>query len=428
VDPNVLQQMIDAGLVDDRAGVLAQQMKRAQGLMAAPGAQGMNVGGTYVAASPLEHLASAMSRIIGGQRAKGIEQQMGDLIGQKGAGRMAYANAGEAPAPMAPQGQVPPLLARPPEAPPAWSSPSFEPQSPATPVPALGARRLSLGEGAALSGDPAIMAAGKARAGAEAQAQEAGFKERELGLTGRGLDLRATAQADENKYRQGVLGETGRHNRREEEIAAERTRVAAEGARIEAEAKAKGMSAKAASDLREEFLKNQTVKNTQLVAETFRKIQGTSETGPGDMSLIFAYMKMLDPGSTVREGEYATAQQAGSVPQNIIAAYNRAIGGEKLAPDVRKQFRDEAKRVVGAQLSRYEDTAKPYRRLAELQGINPEDVVIDMGLGGMLGEPAAVAAGAAPAAAPRKVATIEEAMALPPGTRFIDPNGTERVR
>ena len=31
-------------------------------------------------------------------------------------------------------------------------------------------------------------------------------------------------------------------------------------------------------------------------------------------------------------------------------------------------------------------------------------------------------------AAPRRVTTVQEAMALPPGTRFIDPNGVERIR
>ena len=37
-------------------------------------------------------------------------------------------------------------------------------------------------------------------------------------------------------------------------------------------------------------------------------------------------------------------------------------------------------------------------------------------------------AGAAPRGSPVRVQTIEEARALPPGTRFIDPNGVERVR
>jgi hypothetical protein len=412
-DP-LLEQMINAGLAPDRAEVLAQQMKRAQGLMAAPGAQGMNVGGTYVAASPIEHLASAMSRIMGGRQANRIEQQMGDLIGQKGAGRMAWASAAEAPPPAMPS-QVPPMLARPPEAPPAWSAPSFEPQSPAAPpVPALGARRLSLGEGAALSGDPAIMAAGKARAGAEAQAQEAGFKERELGLTGRGLDLRATAQADENKYRQGVLGETARHNKAGEEIDSSKVRLLGDQHRTEADAKAAGARAKAAEDLRNDFLKNPTVKNTQTVSEAYRKIQSASETGAGDMSLIFGYMKLLDPNSTVREGEYATAQNAGSLPQNIIAAYNKIREGEKLHPEVRKQFHDEAARVFKAQVSQYEPLANEYRRLATQAGIDPGDVVLDLGFGGT---------GGGTGGGPVRVQSKAERDALPAGTQYVGPDG-----
>ena len=129
-------------------------------------------------------------------------------------------------------------------------------------------------------------------------------------------------------------------------------------------------------NLREEFQKLQPFKDFNQISAAYKKIQTTSETGAGDMSLIFGYMKLLDPNSTVREGEYATAQNAGSVPQNLIAAYNKAISGEKLAPDVRKQFRDESTKVYNAQKSEYDRFAAYYVRLAKQRGLNPADVVL----------------------------------------------------
>jgi len=131
------------------------------------------------------------------------------------------------------------------------------------------------------------------------------------------------------------------------------------------------------NNLRQEFQGLQPVKDAQTIATAYNKIMSTSETGAGDMSLIFGYMKLLDPNSTVREGEYATAQNAGSLPQNVIAFYNRTLSGEKLAPELRAQFKNEAGKVYGAQMQRYDALANQYRRLAQQSGINPGDVVLD---------------------------------------------------
>jgi hypothetical protein len=158
----------------------------------------------------------------------------------------------------------------------------------------------------------------------------------------------------------------------------------------------KAMSDRAA-ELRREIIGQQTYKDAQTVAAAYEKIKRTSETGAGDMALIFNYMKLLDPGSTVREGEYATAQNSGSVPQNVAQWWNRALKGEKLPPEVRRNFRDEASRAMSVHAERFATSFAPYRRLAEKYGIDPEDVVLDVGLGQYVLAPNG---GAAPPAAP----------------------------
>ena len=68
----------------------------------------------------------------------------------------------------------------------------------------------------------------------------------------------------------------------------------------------------------------------------------TEDTAAGDLALIFNYMKMLDPGSVVREGEFATAQNTAGVPDRVLNSYNRALEGTRLNPKQRKEFTKQA--------------------------------------------------------------------------------------
>ncbi len=154
-----------------------------------------------------------------------------------------------------------------------------------------------------------------------------------------------------------------------------------------AEAKAKELGAKDLDDLRKEFQGLPMFKDAAQVATAYDKVQNTSDSGAGDMALIFGFMKILDPGSTVREGEYATAENVGSVPQRVATQYNKAVSGEKLAPDVRKSFKTEAKRLFDAQMVRYRKAAEEYKRLAGGRGLDPKDVVLDVGMGASPDEP-----------------------------------------
>ena len=115
------------------------------------------------------------------------------------------------------------------------------------------------------------------------------------------------------------------------------------------------------------------------VRDAYSKIVSASEsgTGPGDMSMVFNYMKMLDPGSTVREGEYANAKNTTGVPGRIINTYNAAIDGQFLAPEQRQQFVAEAANIMRGQLDSQRDLEQQFTGLAQRKRINPQDVVLD---------------------------------------------------
>ena len=140
-----------------------------------------------------------------------------------------------------------------------------------------------------------------------------------------------------------------------------------------------------ANQFRDEF--NQLSKPFQTIVPMYKNIvsaatlpdaQATPQT---DMSMIFAYMKLLDPNSTVREGEYATAQNAGSIPDSIRNQFNRLKDGDKLQPQQRIQFARSAQNVFksasdiqGQHISRYTD-------LSKRGGVDPQNVIFDYGAG-----------------------------------------------
>jgi hypothetical protein len=99
----------------------------------------------------------------------------------------------------------------------------------------------------------------------------------------------------------------------------------------------------------------------------------------GDIALIFGFMKTLDPNSTVREGEFATAQNAGSVPERIQAMYNSVIQGTRLTSPQRSDFINQA----GGQFKVYQDRKAVadqfFTGLSERSGINPQDVLVPYG-------------------------------------------------
>jgi len=143
----------------------------------------------------------------------------------------------------------------------------------------------------------------------------------------------------------------------------------------------------AESQLRSQFLSQS--KDFSDTATSYQRIidSASNPTAAGDLSLIFNYMKMLDPGSTVREGEFATAQNAGSIPQSLVGQYNKAINGERLSPELRNDFVNRAKQLYLGQKQKHDQRVYEFKRIATDSGVNPENVVIDVStpLGGFGG-------------------------------------------
>jgi hypothetical protein len=121
----------------------------------------------------------------------------------------------------------------------------------------------------------------------------------------------------------------------------------------------------------------QATKNDRTVISAFQNLRATPASAAGDISFIFQYMKMLDPGSVVREGEFATAQNAASVPDQIRNQYNRALSGERLNPDQRQQFLQAAGALADVAGRRVEQRRAEVRDKAQRRGVDERNIIGD---------------------------------------------------
>lgn len=140
---------------------------------------------------------------------------------------------------------------------------------------------------------------------------------------------------------------------------------------------ASGQGLREATTLRKEFNSDPVVKNFKDVQQSYTKIKGLvdSPSAAGDLSLIFNYMKMLDPGSTVREGEFATAEKAAGVPEQIRNQYNKIMKGERLTPSQRKDFLNQARSIYDSQQALVGKLEKDYQGLASSYGTSKNLVI-----------------------------------------------------
>ena len=130
-------------------------------------------------------------------------------------------------------------------------------------------------------------------------------------------------------------------------------------------------------ELRGEF--QAQVKPYIELGQAYQKIE-TAAKNPspaGDIALVYGFMKVLDPTSVVREGEFATAQNAGSVPDAVRNMYNKALSGERLAEKTRSDFLQQARNIVESQRIMSGDLVSRYTEIAKNYKLDPNQVVFD---------------------------------------------------
>jgi hypothetical protein len=144
-----------------------------------------------------------------------------------------------------------------------------------------------------------------------------------------------------------------------------------------AKEKAQGFSQEL--DTMKAYRQENPVQTYQVVHNAYQKARSSAplKTAAGDMSLIYSFMKMNDPTSVVREGEFATAQNSGGVSDTVINAYNKALSGQMLNDDQRKMFLEAADKQYQNSVQNLEDANKQYSGLAKEYNVPTERFLLN---------------------------------------------------
>ena len=130
-------------------------------------------------------------------------------------------------------------------------------------------------------------------------------------------------------------------------------------------------------------LDNQTLTKVQQVANAFdsqpivkqfnevqnkvgsmQRIIDSGVGGPGDLALVYEFMKALDPTSTVRESEYDSAAKSGNIFAGVMAKFNgyfKETGGS-LPENVKSAFVSIMQTKFGVAQSQYNNLYNEFGR------------------------------------------------------------------
>ncbi len=109
-----------------------------------------------------------------------------------------------------------------------------------------------------------------------------------------------------------------------------------------------------------------------------RIIKSARDPDPaGDLSMVFNYMKMLDPGSVVRESEFRTAAGIGGYGEQFQVWVQKATSGEGLTPKQRGWFEKRAGILFYEQRRKHTKLRSEYTRLSKEYGVKPGKVIVD---------------------------------------------------
>lgn len=130
-------------------------------------------------------------------------------------------------------------------------------------------------------------------------------------------------------------------------------------------------------DLYAQYSNADPVKTYETVKGAFERVRQSAalDSGAGDMGLIYGYMKMLDPGSVVRESEFAMAAQTGSYGEQIQGLVQRVLTGERLTPSQREAFAAAAAKLYEESAANLSQANDQFGQRASRYGVDPSSIL-----------------------------------------------------
>ena len=118
------------------------------------------------------------------------------------------------------------------------------------------------------------------------------------------------------------------------------------------------------------------VKAFREVEDAHRIIKGAlaNPSPANDMAAATKFMKLLDPGSVVRESELNMAMQASGVLDRMANYHNLLLKGQKLTPQQRQDFAAAADIIYNNVQAKWGEMDKIYDESANAYGLDPRRV------------------------------------------------------
>jgi hypothetical protein len=114
----------------------------------------------------------------------------------------------------------------------------------------------------------------------------------------------------------------------------------------------------------------------QELKGTFENINSSAaaQTGPGDIALITSFMKMLDPGSVVRETEFATARDTAGLYAQLANNLQKAKDGKFLNPKQRAEYVSLSRQYLNGAERQAKQEENNLRVVVKNYKLNPENI------------------------------------------------------
>jgi len=125
------------------------------------------------------------------------------------------------------------------------------------------------------------------------------------------------------------------------------------------------------SDIRQDF---KGPKDTATAYQTMYNA-ATNPTQKGDTTMLYTFFKVLDPQSTVREGEIEMIKQSRSIPEKFKGMAQKLANGQTLLESERADLLNQAYQYVANQQKGVSETIDMYKDYAKSFGLNPDKAV-----------------------------------------------------
>lgn len=129
--------------------------------------------------------------------------------------------------------------------------------------------------------------------------------------------------------------------------------------------------------LRGDFKQEPVYKAHQEMQSAYSQIkQSLAQASPaGDLAGATKIMKLLDPGSVVRESELGMAMAATGLLDRVQNYASNIISGNKLTPKQRQEFQQLADALYGESVKAYNSKRGEYQKLGSEYGLNADRAV-----------------------------------------------------